>query len=152
MLATPLLYISKPSRRGEWKGEDGGRGLETSVASCILVPSVRQSNWCVLGLPRTLGSIKQLSPSCLCAYHCPQTLVQTCRERREWQGCPGPCWHRGNALCAMGMVALHPSSGGQLVSRSCNPHATMASIPGLLYCHVSVSVRKISSGKKFPYA
>lgn len=34
-------------------------GLETSVVSCILVPSVRHSNWCVLGLPRTLGSIKQ---------------------------------------------------------------------------------------------
>lgn len=59
MLAMPLLYHQQTQYEGEWKGEDGGRGLKTSVASYILVPSVRQSNWYVLGLPWTLGAIKQ---------------------------------------------------------------------------------------------
>lgn len=36
-------------------------------------------------------------------------------------------------MWAMGMVGLHPSSGDQLVPRSCNLHVTMASMPGLLF-------------------
>ena len=131
-----MLCYEQIQTLGEGKGEDGNIGLKISAASFILVPSVRQSSWYGLGLPGTLGSIKQpLAASALAII--PRHSPQICSERRELLGYPGPQLHHGYTLWAVGLVALHPSSGGQLVSRSCNPHAMVASVSGLLFQYIS---------------
>lgn len=144
--------MSKPSTRGEWKGEDGGRCLKTSVASCILVPSARQSNWYVLGLPRTLGSIKQpvAEPQLpLCLPLPPGT-------------CPKPAGRGGNGRA----VLDHTDTTGMpcglwrwwLYPPALEPSWFLGAaifMPPWLPCQDScfrTSVRKTCSGKKFPHA
>lgn len=77
--------MSKSSTWGEGKGGDGNIGLKISAASFILIPSVRQSSWHGLGLPGTLGSIKQPLAEPWLRLHLPLSQG-TCHESAEQEG------------------------------------------------------------------